>query len=54
MPLSRPAEHGIEVKNQVLMIMNELRKTNSLIHKNDIFNATRGKMSVDDLDKALN
>jgi hypothetical protein len=36
-----------------MIVMNELRKSNTLIHKNDIFNSTRGKLSIEELDKVL-
>ena len=51
--MSRTGDFSNESKQNVMMIMNELRKTNTLIHKNDIFNATRGKMSIEELDRAL-
>jgi hypothetical protein len=51
--MQRGGDFSNEQKHNVMMIMNELRKTNTLIHKNDIFNAARGKVSIDELERVL-
>ena len=50
---TRGGDSTNEHKHIVMIVMNELRKSNTLIHKNDIFNSTRGKLSIEELDKVL-